>query len=152
MRVKVGDKEMEVTGPRDFVEAKIAEFLKQPPSAPAERVHQPSQKPEVAAGGKSISPAQFFKSANPKTDNDRALVAAYFLEKHKNAQNSTVAEMRQLIVETRRPAPRNTNDVVNQNIRKGLLMPAGDRENKMTFVLTTDGEAAVEEMLRTPKE
>jgi hypothetical protein len=30
-------------------------------------------------------------------------------------------------------------------------MTAGDRDNKMAFVVTTDGEAAVEEMLNVPK-
>jgi hypothetical protein len=32
MRVRVGDSEMEITGPADFVERKIAEFLKNPPT------------------------------------------------------------------------------------------------------------------------
>jgi hypothetical protein len=31
MRVRIGDSEMEITGPVDFVEKKIAEFLKSAP-------------------------------------------------------------------------------------------------------------------------
>jgi hypothetical protein len=80
------------------------------------------------------------------------LVAAYFLEKYRNAQNATAAEIRDLIAQAKRTPPTNTNDAVNQNIRKGLLMTAGDRDNKMTIVLTSDGEAEVEEMVKAAKE
>jgi hypothetical protein len=152
MRVRVGDKEIEVTGPSDFVEKKIAEFLKQAPSTVVVPSAAPSSKEQAVQHSKGTSPAQFFKATNPKTDNDRVVVAAYFLEKYRNAQNATMAEIRDLIAESKRNPPRNTNDAINQNIRKGLLMTAGDRENKMTFVLTSDGEAEVEEMLKTPKE
>jgi hypothetical protein len=71
------------------------------------------------------------------------------LEKYRNAQNATAAEIRDAIKEARVPPPANINDAVNKNIRKGLVMNAGDRENKMVFVLTTDGEASVEQMLET---
>ena len=81
MRVRVGEKEIEISGPSDYVEKKIAEFLAQSPgvgslpaSGHAQKIQQQSDKPK--------SPAQFFKAANPKTDIDRALVAAYFLEKY----------------------------------------------------------------------
>ena len=33
MRVRVGDKEIEITGPNDYVEKKIGEFLNQAPSS-----------------------------------------------------------------------------------------------------------------------
>jgi hypothetical protein len=151
MRVRVGDKEIEVTGPPAFVERKISEFLKQPPGLGAAASETKQVRTEPTSTGKGSSPAQVLKAANPVTDNDRVLVAAYFLEKHRNAQNVTAAEIRDLITESRRPAPRNTSDCVNQNIRKGLLMTAGDRDNKMAFVLTSDGEAAVEEMIKAAK-
>jgi hypothetical protein len=99
-----------------------------------------------------MSPAQFFKGANPKTDNDRVLVAAYFLEKYRSAQNATSAEVRDLIAESKRTPPRNTSDAINQNIRKGLLMTAGEKDSKLAFVLTSDGETVVEEMLQSTKE
>ena len=152
MRVRVGDKEIEITGPNEYVEKKVAEFLKQPPSSDSLPPTPPQAKGQVMHHSKGLSPAQFFKAANPKTDNDRVLVATYFLEKHRNAQNATAGEIRGLIAEAKRLPPRNTNDAVNQNIRKGLLMTAGDRENIMTVVLTSDGENEVEEMVKAPKE
>jgi len=144
MRVRVGDSEIEVTGPPEYVEKKIAEFLKQRPKQTTEAA--PSKASIPAAPARTLSPAQFFKHCTPKTDNDRTLLAAYFLEKYRNAQSATAAEIREVIREAKVPPPRNPNDSINQNIRKGLLMTAGDKDNKLAFVVTSDGETAIEEM------
>jgi len=151
MRVRVGDKEIEITGPNEYVEKKIAEFLGQSSGGRTPPVggQTVNAQPQHA---KAKSPAQFFKAANPKTDIDRALVAAYFLEKYRNAQNVTAAEIRDLIKEAKWPPPINTSDAMNKNIRKGLLMTAGDRDNKIAFVVTSDGEVAVEEMVNASRE
>ena len=151
MRVRVGDKEIEITGPNDYVEKKISEFLNQPSTPQPTSTKTPEAPAAIAAGQKPKSPGQFIKAANPKTDSDRVLVAAYFLEKFRNGQNATTAEIRELIKEAKTPPPVNPSDAINKNIRKGFLMTAGDRDNKMAFVVTTDGEAAVEEMLNVPK-
>jgi hypothetical protein len=150
MRVRIGDSEIEVTGPPDYVETKIADFLKQQPKKTAEQPMPTSSEP--AHSGRQLSPAQFFKLGNPRTDNDRTLLASFFLEKYRNAQSSTAAEIREVIREAKVPPPRNPNESINQNIRKGLLMTAGEKENKMAFVVTSDGEALVEEMQTKRKE
>lgn len=144
MRVRVGDSEIEVSGPPDYVEKKIAEFLKKPPAPMSEAA--PREPTRATTSGKSLSPAQFFKLCGPKTDNARTLAAAYFLEKYRNLQSATASEIRDVIREARVQPPRNPNDSVNQNIRKGLLMTAGDKDKKMAFVVTSDGEAVIEEM------
>ena len=149
MRVRVGDRELEVTGPQEFVENKIDEFLKKTPSAPTSHsstVHatkEPIHSPEI----RKMSAAQLFKKSGLKTATDRVLLAAYYREKMQNTEDSTAAEIRQVIRDAKRPPPTNTNDAINQNIKKGYLMTAGDRDNKMAFVVTSDGEEAVEEML-----
>ena len=148
--VRVGESEIEVTGPPGFVEKKIAEFLKQPPPAPTTR-HTPapqSAMTEPTSSAKPKSPGQFFNALNPKTDNDKVLTAAYFLERFRGAQNATAGEVRDLIREAKRQPPSNVNDAINQNIRKGFLMTGGDRDNKIAFVVTSDGEAHVEEMMK----
>jgi hypothetical protein len=153
MRVRVGDAELEVSGPSDFVEAKISEFLQKRGAS-----QSPAAEPSETSGRRAEtmtrpkSPAQFFKQCSPRTDNDRTLVATYFLEKFRNVENSTAAEIRDVIREARVQPPRNPNDSVNQNIRKGLLMTAGNKDSKMAFVLTSDGEAAVEDMQQKPRE
>jgi len=146
MRVRVGDSELEITGPANFVEERISEFLKSPPKQPISSVTSSEPSPSHRRTSRPQSPAQFFKLCNPRTDTARALVAAYFLEKQRNAENSTSSEIRDLIKEAKVPPPTNVSESINQNIRKGYLMTAGDRGNKMAFVLTTDGESVVEEM------
>jgi hypothetical protein len=58
----------------------------------------------------------------------------------------TSAEIRDLIREARVPPPINPSESVNQNIRKDFLMTAGERDNRRAFVVTSDGETAVEDM------
>jgi predicted metal-dependent hydrolase len=150
MRVRVGDAEIEITGPPQFAKAEINEFLKRSPSVGEPTKNIPPAPPSPPTL-KAKSPAEFFKMSNPKTDVDRTLAAAYFLEKYRNAQDASAAEIRDVIKEAKRPPPTNINDSVNGNIRKGFIMMAGDRENKMVFVLTSDGEAAVEQMVANSK-
>ena len=148
IRVRVGDSEIEVTGPKAYVEKKIDEFLKAPPKAIRQPpTHTSSQTVStIEPVGKKISPAQFFKKCNPKTDVDRVLVAGSYLEQIRNAQNFTAGEVRDLIKEAKWPPPINVNDAINRNIKKGFLMSAGDRENKIAFVLTSDGEDLVRDL------
>jgi hypothetical protein len=152
MRVRVGDKEIEVTGPSAFVEKKIAEFLKQSSIGSIAATTSSTMTEQPVQESRNMSPAQFFRSTNPHTDNGRVLAATYFLEKFRNQQNATASEIKDVIAESRRNPPKNTSDAVNQNIRKGFLMTAGEKDNKLAFVLTSDGEAEVEEMLKSVKE
>ena len=149
MRVRVGDSEVEVTGPSGFVEAKIADFLNRhrrepaPPSATS----LPASGPASPAGGKSMSVAQFFRKVAPKTDVDRTLAAGYYLEYIANLESFTAADVRETIRGAKIPPPRNPSDAVAKNIKKGLMMGAGDKDGKMAFVVTTDGEEAVRALL-----
>lgn len=143
---------MEVTGPSDYVEKKIDEFLKRSPAlslsqSVAHAVPHGVTAP-AAAAAKLMSPAQFFNSVNPKSDVDRVLVSAYYLEKYRQSQNATAAEIKELIREAKRPAPANASEAINQNIRKGFLMSGGDREGKIAFVVTSDGESQAEAMAK----
>jgi len=148
IRVRIGDSEIEVTGPKSYVEKKIEEFVKKPPITISSTGTSPTTvlAAEPALKVKGMSAAQFFKKYNPKTDNDRVLVAGFYLEQVKNVQNFTASEVRDQIKDAKRQPPTNVNDAINQNIKKGLLMSAGDRDNKIAFVLTTDGEDRVREM------
>jgi hypothetical protein len=133
-----------VTGPSDFVEKKVAEFLDKQKLIRTEITHEEVSHPRAYdATGKRMSVAQFFKKVSCKSDVERVLAAGYFLEKFKNAENFTALEVREAIKEAKIPPPKNTNDSVNKNIKKGFMMTGGDKEGKMAFVLTTDGEEVV---------
>lgn len=149
MRVRVGDAEIEVTGPADFVEAKIAEFVDKFKSATPVRLQSPTltKEPVGTAAVKSMSIGQFMKRVSAKTDVDKALAAGYYLEKHENAEKFTAADIRTTIKGAKMPPPKNPNDAINKNIKKGYIMAAGDKDGKMGYVLTTDGEQAIDDSL-----
>jgi hypothetical protein len=149
IRMRFGESEFEVTGPSDYVEKKIADFMKQ-----HQENKQPSESPKVSetksvkAPSKAMSPAQFFRKVKPSSDVQRVLFAAYYLEFQKKQENFASSEIRELLREAKIPPPRNTSDAINQNVRKGFIMSAGDKEGKMAFVLTTDGEDEMMEVLK----
>jgi len=151
MRVKIGDAELEVSGPQKFVEEKVAEFI----SAQGSKHETTSIRGAVAesiqsdASKKPPSLAQLLKKANLKSDVDRALIAGYYLETFKEYQSFTAAEIKDAIRDARISPPSNPSDVIAKNIRKGVMMQAGDKDGRMAYVLTTDGAEFVEEQLKT---
>jgi hypothetical protein len=148
MRVKIGSVEMEVTGPISFVEKQIDDFIKKHEAR--SELWTNTARP-LASGSiegtlkdvKPISVAQFFRKLGAKTDIDRALGAGYYLEKYRQFEKFSAAEVKETIREAKIPPPKNPNDAVNKNIKKGFIMAAGDKDGKMGYVLTSDGEAEV---------
>lgn len=149
MRVRIGDHELEVTGPIDFVEQKITEFREQQKTIPLLSPAPTHPHPQIShKSAKGMSVAQFFKKILPQTHAARFLAAGYYLEKIENMEKFTVAELSGIITSgAKTQLPQNPNDVVNGNIKKGLMMAAGDKDGKMAFVLTSDGEEAIEALL-----
>jgi hypothetical protein len=148
MRVRIGESELEVSGPEDFVMKQIDAFKKE-----REKIVAPiasSQKTEKVAGifltDKKLSVNQFFRKIGTKTDVDRTLAAGYYLEKFDKYESFTAGEIRGTIRNAKINPPNNTNDSINSNIKKGLIMTAGDKDGKRAFVLTTDGEDVINEM------
>jgi len=155
MRVRIADAELEVTGPKNFVEEKIAAFVKtQRDTRPQHQGTNPTSSGPMggqvaqASLAKGLSAAQFFKKATLKSDVDRVLMAGYFLEKHNGADSFTTAEITDTIRQAKIKPPANPSDSVAKNIKKGLMMSAGDKEGKKAFVLTSDGEEVVSAALR----
>lgn len=151
MRVRVGEAELEVSGPSDFVEAKIAEFLKRIKTSGT----GVSQRPVAAASAKgtgdkllkSVSLSQLMKPMALKTDINRVLIAGYYLEHYTDAEKFTAAEIRDTLKAAKQPPPKNPSDVINKNIKKGHMMPAGDKDGKLGYVLTSDGEQVIEDFI-----
>jgi hypothetical protein len=154
MRIKIGESELEVTGPAEFVERKAKEFIELNKLAPLAhpstgRIAKTSGPSEtIPAPRKALSPAQFFKKAGARTDVDRTLLAGYYLESFKQCDSFTAGEIKETIRDAKNSPPKNANDAVNSNIKKGLMMSAGDKDGRRAFVLTSDGEEAVAEMVQ----
>lgn len=152
MRIRVGESELEVTGPSDFVKGQIAEFIKLNKTTPLAQQKSPQMVGRLTvekgpAEQKSMSLPQFFRKSGVRSAVGRTLVAGYYLEMYKSSENFTAAEVTDIIRNARINPPRNTNECINANIRKGFMMSAGDKDGIRAFVLTSDGEDVVKETL-----
>lgn len=152
IRVRIGESELEVTGPMAFVEKKISEFVELNKATPlakqsATKILPQSAVEAVEPTGKLTSPAQLFRKFSARTDVDRTLLAGYYLEVYKKYESFTATEAKEIIRVAKINPPKNTNDAINSNVKKGLMMSAGDKDGKRAFILTSDGEDAVKEML-----
>lgn len=149
MRVRIGENELEVSGPSNFVEKKITEFIELNKEKAFARtalyknkVSQIGDKSTTVK--KQVSAAQFFKKVNARTAVDRVLAAGYYLEVLCGMENFTSAEIRDTIQKkAKTQPPKNPSDLINSNIKKGYMMSAGDKDGKMAFVLTSDGEELI---------
>ena len=148
MRVRIGNSEIEVSGPRDFVETKIDEFIKEMKES-AKRT-EPGSHPAMAeikgtvpGTRKKVSAAQFFRRLSPKSDVERFLIAGYFLENFENVEKFTTADILLTLKKAKIRPPKNPSDVIYKNAKKGNIMAAGDKDGKLAYVLTSDGELAV---------
>jgi hypothetical protein len=63
----------------------------------------------------------------------------------------TMGELRKAISDAKVPPPKNPSDTIGKNIKKGLIMSVGEKDGKLAYVLTTDGEAAIADSLREAK-
>jgi hypothetical protein len=151
MRVKIGDAELEVSGPQKFVEEKVAEFVTAHGSK-RETTPATGSPMEATAGDqarKSSTLAQLLKKAAVKSDVDRVLVAGYHLETVRGMVSFTAADIKEAIRQAKATPPSNPSDAVAKNIKKGLMMQAGDKDGRMAYVLTTDGIEFVGEHMKT---
>ena len=153
MRVRIGENELEVSGPKDFVEKKIAEFVELNkdetfPKTSHAQLSVSRRDTKTTTGTKQISAAQFFKKVKARSAVDRVLAAGYYLEVLCNMESFTASEIRDTIQKkAKTQPPTNPSDLINNNIKKGYMMSAGDKDGKMAFVLTSDGEEFIKSSL-----
>lgn len=84
-----------------------------------------------------------------KSDVGRVLIAGYYLEIVQEMQSFTALEIKDAIRGAKVSPPSNSSDAIAKNIKKGLMMQAGDKDGKMAYVLTTDGTEFVAEQIKT---
>lgn len=148
VRLRIGESEIEITGSQKYVDKKIAEFIKQPPTQAAKVMSDDaSHQAKTSQETKKLSVAQFFRKISPKSAVDQVLSAGYYLERYGGQEDFTASEVKVVIQNAKIRPPNNPNDAINSNIKKGLIMSAGNRENKIAFVLTSDGEEEIQTRL-----
>lgn len=103
---------------------------------------QPQNK-EVSTG-KKLSVKEFLISKKPKTDIDKTLIIGYYLENSDNCLPFNAKDIENGFRNAKETSPKNVNDVINKNIRKGFMMEAKEKKDgKMAWELTNLGEQCV---------
>ena len=98
-----------------------------------------------AAKSKKLSAKEFLLSKNPKSETQKVVALAYFLERQEALLSFNVSDLEGAFRSAREKLPKNMNDAVNKNIARGFLMPAAEKkDSKKAWQLTSTGERFVE--------
>lgn len=111
---------------------------------------QPELKDKLTA--KKLSIREFLISKKPKTDVDKTLVIGYYLETYQNSLSFNISDVENGFRQAKETVPKNINDTINKNIRKGFIMGAEDKKDgKQSWVLTNLGLQYISNDLKKPK-
>lgn len=93
---------------------------------------------------KPVAIQEFILSRKPRTEVERTLAIAYFLERIEGLASFTVDDLRDAYSRAKEPKPKNLNDAVNKSIRKGCMTEARERTGKLkAWIVTNTGEKLV---------
>jgi hypothetical protein len=93
---------------------------------------------------KKLSIREFMLQKGVSTATDKVVVLGSYLERFSSLQSFNVADLEAAFREAREPVPKNVNETVNKNIRKGYIMEAGEKDSKKAWSLTNSGEGFVD--------
>jgi hypothetical protein len=113
-----------------------------------EKVFQTS--PEAVK--KRISIKEFILSKKAKGDVQRTLSIGYYLEKYEAFSSFDVRDLEKGFRDAKEKVPNNINLCVIANIKKGHMMEAKEKKDRLkAWVLTNSGEEHVESGLKKEK-
>lgn len=99
----------------------------------------------VGTKARKQSAKEFLLTKNPKSEVQKAIALAYFLEREECLASFNVPDLEAAFRSAREKLPKNMNDVVNKNVAHGFLMEAkGKKDSKKAWQLTSTGERFVE--------
>lgn len=94
---------------------------------------------------KPVSVREFIISKHPKNDVQITLAVAYYLEHFEGNQSFDAKDLKIAYGKSKESIPRNINDKINQNVRKGHLAEASQKkDNNKAWYVTNNGEKCVE--------
>jgi hypothetical protein len=104
-----------------------------------------SAAPSLAAVKKQ-SAKEFLLEKKPESETQKVLALAYFLERQEGLASFNVPDIETAFRAAREKLPKNTNDAVNKNVARALLMEAEQKkDSKKAWQLTATGERFVEQ-------
>ena len=94
---------------------------------------------------KKISIKEFILSKKPNDDVQKTLAIGYYLEKHEGLPCFNVKDIEKGYRDAKEKPPKNINDSVYKNIKKGYIMETKEKKDKLkAWTLTNTGEGFVE--------
>jgi len=95
---------------------------------------------------KKLSIREFILSKNPKSEMQRTLAIAYYLEKHESLTSFHVKDLESGFRKAKENIPRNINYELIRNVQKGYMMEAEEKkDNRKAWCLTNPGVEYVED-------
>ena len=118
---------------------------------PEQTVVNPAVNP--TADFSRMSLASFVKSKGADTHYDFIICAVYYNEKRNGILSFSSATIKGLYSEVKRPLPNNLSMSLSELVKKGYIMenPSVKGSNPKEYILTSDGEEMVENMLPQEK-
>jgi hypothetical protein len=94
------------------------------------------------------TPREFLLEKGPKSDNDKALAAGYYLELVSGEESFSAEQIEAFFGKAKESAPANRSDPPYQNVKKGYFREVGERQlgkgARNKWALTNSGIARVE--------
>ncbi|MGL5164724.1 MAG: hypothetical protein ACRC9K_02410 [Afipia sp.] len=104
---------------------------------------------EAVAKPKRLSAKEFMLTKTLKSEVQKVLALAYFLEHEEGLTSFNVSDLEVVFRAAREKLPKNMNDAVNKNIARGFVMAASEKkDSKKAWQLTSTGERFVETELQ----
>jgi hypothetical protein len=147
IKVQIGNLTIEVTGAPEYAEKKVDELIQKYTSSKAVEAGLVSKSVNPELTAKNLSPSEFIKKIGTKNQSERALVLGYYLEKVKGMENFTTADLIDISMQAKQSKFANIAATVSSLVQQGLLMGAGEKENKRAYTLTTTGEEQIDNLL-----
>jgi hypothetical protein len=98
-----------------------------------------------STSNKRTSAKEFLLAKIVKSEVQKVLALAYYLEQQENLTSFNVPDLERVFRSAREALPKNMNDAVNKNIARGFLMEAAEKkDSKKAWNLTSTGERFVE--------
>jgi hypothetical protein len=140
IRVKKGDFEVEVEGPKDWVENKFKELTAEGSSI--------GKKMEIQTVDISGTLGEFLdQKGNPQKHTDVVAVYAFWLFRVEKMDSFNVRDIISCYEKTRKTKPSNPNMIINQNVKTHLFAEAPERKDGYkAWIITRTGEEYVKEL------
>lgn len=152
IRIRHGEHELEIEGDKEFVTQTYSDLKGEVLGvAPAQRVPK-TDTDEITPPEPTDEPgpslANFLKQKKAKSHADKVITIAVYLYRYRKHEEFTATDIERCYQEALLKMPKNINDRINANRRKGYIDITGsEREGLKTFRITREGLDYVEQGL-----